>query len=114
MPRRRGRGRASMLTNARRIRSIGLAILGGLFIVLTGVGQGQAREYEIDGTADCGLRSGRRCSIGSVLAVWTDHVSGTRERIEINVSWVRDDLGKIDQDDLVCLVVEDGRGGRLR
>jgi uncharacterized protein YfaP (DUF2135 family) len=103
-----------MLTNARRIRSVALAILVGLCIVLAGVGQSQAREFEIDGTADCGLRSGRRCSIDSTLAVWTEHISGERQRIEVNVSWVRDDLGKIEQDDYVCLVVEDGRGGRLR
>ena len=72
-----------MWTNARRIRSASLALLFGLCVMLTGVGPGQAREIEIDGTADCGLRSGRHCSIDNTLALWTDDVSGNRERVEI-------------------------------
>src|SRR5262245_10938497 len=100
-----------MWTNARRIRSASLAVLVGLCVLLGGVGQGQAREIELDGTADCGLRSGRHCSIDNTLALWTDDVSGNRERVEIDVRWVKDDLDKIDQDERVCLTVEDRGGG---
>lgn len=104
-----------MWTNARRIRSASLAVLLGLLIVVAGVGPGQAREIEIDGTADCGLRSGRECSIDETLAVWTDDLSGNRERLEIDVRWIDDDdLDDIDQDDRVCMVVEDRGGTRLR
>jgi len=91
-----------------------LAILLTFCIALAGAGKGQANEIEIDGTADCGLKSGRRCSIDSRLAIWTDDISGTRERIEIDVSWIRDSLDSIDQDDRVCLLVEDRHAERLK
>src|SRR5688572_17296373 len=82
-------GRVPMRTHARRIRSAGLAILLGVCLLVVGVGQGQAREFEIDGIADCGLRSDRRCSIDDVLALWTDDLSGELERIEVDVSQAR-------------------------
>ena len=107
-------GSVPMRTSARRFRSASLAILIGVCILLSAVGQGQAREIEIDGTADCGLRSGSHCSIDSTLALWTDDISGEKERVEVDVRWIKDDLDKIDQDDHVCLVVEDRGGGRLR
>jgi hypothetical protein len=103
-----------MWTYARLVRSASLAMLVGFCVVLTAVSQGQAREIEIDGTADCGLRSGRHCDVDNTLALWTDDISGNRERIEVDVRWIKDDLDKVDQDDRVCLVVEDRGGGRLR
>src|SRR5262245_28182772 len=107
--------RVPMWTNARRIRSVSLALLFGLCIVLAAVGQGTAREIEIDGSADCGLRSGRHCDIANTLALWTDDITGTRDRFEVDIRWIdKDDLDKIDQDERVCLVVEDRGGGRLR
>ena len=109
-----GLGEHAVRRNARRIRSATLAILFGVCIVLSAVGQGQAREFEIDGTADCGLKSGKHCSVGSTLAIWTENYSGEKERVEVDVRWIKDDLDKIDQDDYVCLVVEDRDGGRLR
>src|SRR4051794_32865966 len=108
------RGSVPMRTSARRVRSASLAILFGLCIVLCAVSQGQAREFEIDGTADCGLKSGKHCSIDSTLALWTENYSAEKERVEVDVKWIKDDLDKIDQDDYVCLVVEDRGGGRLR
>jgi hypothetical protein len=103
-----------MRTRARRVRAAGLAILFGICFLLAGVGQGQAKEFELDGTADCGLKSGRRCSIDNMLALWTEDVSGTRQRHEIDIRWVKQDLGDIDQDDHVCLVIEDRQANRLR
>ena len=103
-----------MRTSVRRIRSASLAILLGLCVLIAAVGQGQAREFEIDGTADCGLRSGKHCDIDNTLRLWTDDMSGERERVEIDIRWVKDDLDEIEQDDHVCLVVEDRGGGRLR
>src|SRR3954469_11473196 len=108
------RGSTPLQTRVRRIRSTSLALLLGLCIVLLAVGQGQAREFEIDGTADCGLKSGKHCSVDSSLALWTENYSGEKERVEVDVKWIKDDLDKIDQDDYVCLVVEDRGGGRLR
>lgn len=104
-----------MRMHARGIRSATLAILFACCIALVGVGQGQAREYVIDGTADCGLRSERRCSIGSTLAVWTDDIDGTRQRVEVDVSWIRpSQMDRIDQDDRVCLLIDDIYAGRLK
>lgn len=104
-----------MWTRARQIRSASLAIVFACCIALVGVGQSQAREYELDGTADCGLRSERRCSIDSTLAVWTDDVDGTRRRVEVDVSWIRpSSLDRIDQDDRVCLLIEDIYADRLK
>lgn len=101
-------------THARLIRSASLALLLGFCVLLAGVSQSQAKEYEIDGTADCGLRSDRRCSIDSVLALWTEDISGEKQRVEVDVSWVRHSLGSIDQDERVCLLVEDPYAVRLK
>ena len=95
-------------------RRAGLAGVLGFAVILAGVGRGEAKEFEIDGTADCGVRSERRCSIDSTLAIWTDDVSGTNQRVEVDVSWIRQALGAIDQDDHVCFVVEDRSDGRLQ
>lgn len=104
-----------MSSRARGLRSASLAVLFAFCVALVGVGQGQAREYEIDGTADCGLRSERRCSIDSTLAVWTDDVTGTRQRFEVDVSWIRpSQMDRIDQDDRVCLLIEDIYADRLK
>src|SRR5262249_50234830 len=91
-----------------------LALLFGLCIILLAAGQGQAREFEIDGTADCGLKSGKHCDIDNNLALFTDDISGERQRVEIDIRWVKQHLAKIAQDDHVCLIVEDRSGGRLR
>lgn len=50
-----------MWTLARWARSASLAIVLAFCVALAGVGQGEAREFEIDGIADCGLRNDRRC-----------------------------------------------------
>lgn len=65
------------------------------------------REIGVVGTVDCGRRSGLRCEIGPtrLLAIWTDDISGHRERITIDVSWIIPQLDAYDQDDLVCLNV---------
>jgi hypothetical protein len=105
-----------MWKDARWVRSASLAVLFAFCIALVGVGQGQAREYEIDGTADCGLRNEQRCTIGSVLSIWTDDITGSRQRFEVDVSWIKDALeeDKIDQDDHICLIIEDRQAVRLK
>jgi hypothetical protein len=103
-----------MTMHVRWTRSLALALLFTVCFALAGVGQGQAKEYEIDGTADCGLRSDERCSIEDVLALWTDDIDGTRRRVEIDVSWIRPSLGSIDQDEHICIIVEDRNARRLK
>src|SRR5436190_5072341 len=65
------------------------------------------KDLELTGTVDCGLASGARCSIGDTLRLWTTDVDGTRRLVEIDVSWIRDQLGGIDQDDLLSFEVRD-------
>lgn len=108
------RSSAYQALSPRWIRSLSLALLFTFCIALVGVGPGEAKEYEIDGTADCGLRSSERCDIEDVLAIWTEDIDGARRRVEVDVSWIRPALGAIDQDDHVCVVVEDRTARRLK
>jgi uncharacterized repeat protein (TIGR01451 family) len=75
-----------------------------------------AREFSLSGTVDCGRRSGLRCAIDApyLLAVWTDDLSGRRERVIVDVSWIVRQLGGIDQDDLICLNVQAVGDGTLQ
>jgi hypothetical protein len=72
------------------------------------------KTFDIVGTVDCGLASGKRCSIGDVVRVWTEDVSGHRQLVEIDVSWIRQTLPALDQDDLLRLEVESTPDGKLR
>ena len=96
------------------------AALGVLALALAGPAPAAppaalAREFGIRGTVDCGQRSGRSCPIGDELAVWTRDISGVPERVVVAVAWIRRQLEELglDQDDEVCLQVQDGPGGRL-
>src|SRR4051794_11654145 len=60
-----------------------------------------AKEIDVVGTVDCGQRSGHHCDIGDQLRVWTDSLSGERERVTLDVSWIRATLPSLDQDDQV-------------
>ncbi len=78
-----------------------------------------AKEFDVTGTLDCGVRSGDKCQFvdwetGPKLAVFTEDISGTRERWEIDASWIRDDLMKFGQDDFVWFTVRDEGSNVLR
>lgn len=77
---------------------------------------GAGHEFGVTGTVDCGRRSGLRCEIGPllVLNIWTYDISGSRERVSIDVSWIVQQLDAYDQDDLVCLNVQTTRSGALQ
>ena len=76
---------------------------------------GFAKEFEIDGTVDCGTRSGRDCPpLGDTLYVYTDDVTGELARIAVDISWIRNQLPGLDQDDRIVLLVEDRPGGGLQ
>ncbi len=96
------------------LRRTTLALLVALSMTVGHPALGHAKEYEVDGIVDCGLRSGQRCDIDDVLVLRTEDVSGTLERIEINVKWIRKSLPKLEQDDHVMLLVEDMPRGGLR
>ncbi|MCC7106676.1 MAG: hypothetical protein IT307_16180 [Chloroflexi bacterium] len=74
-----------------------------------------AKQFDVTGTLDCGVRSGRKCtfadwSTGPTLGVLTRDFSGNLERVVLNASWVRDSLTAFDQDDFVWFTVDDQVG----
>jgi hypothetical protein len=85
--------------------ALGLAVLG-----LTAVPQAQAKDYDIAGTVDCGVPSGNACPVGNSLRLWTDDVTGSKALITIDISWIRNDVANLDQDDPIDLQVTDRPG----
>jgi len=72
-------------------------------------------ETDLDGLVSCDRPSGRRCDVqNNVLQLLTDVLGTPRQLVEVDVSWVRDRLPSLDQDDLICLSVERAPGGGLR
>ena len=72
------------------------------------------KEFTIVGTVDCGLPSGRRCTIDDVLRLWTSDVTGERARFTVDVSWVKNQLVGYDQDDAICVEVRAMPDGTLQ
>src|SRR5687768_2952537 len=73
---------------------------------------GLSKAFEIDGTVHCGTGSGRDCpAIGDTLFLYTDDVTGELARVAVDISWVRNQLSGLDQDDRIVLLVEDRPGG---
>src|SRR5687768_10494721 len=70
---------------------------------------GLAKVFTINGTADC-----RSCH-GPLLPFWTDSL-GSMQRIELDFSWLPDELEDIDRGDYLEVEVEelDGRYVVLR
>jgi hypothetical protein len=97
----------------------GLAIVGALTLLQTPTPVAATKEFDVTGTIDCGALSGRRCDLtdwdtGPDIGVLTEDISGTRERVLIDASWVRNDLSDFDQDDFIWLTVRDGLGPNLQ
>jgi uncharacterized repeat protein (TIGR01451 family) len=91
--------------------------VGVLVLVAALLESGRAyaqKEFLIVGTVDCGVPSGRRCSIDDVLRLWTSDVTGERARFVVDVSWVKSQLGSYDQDDGVCIEVRAMPDGTLQ
>src|SRR3954464_10095426 len=91
-----------------------LSLALSLAFLVGSAGPSQAKEYEVDGIVDCGRRSGQSCDFDGVLYLRTEHVTGTTERIKIDVAWMQDTLPKLDQDERIVLLVEDVPGGGVR
>jgi hypothetical protein len=77
-----------------------------------------AKEFDVTGTLDCGARSGHTCHFddwdtGPTLGILTEDISGTRERVLVDVSWVKKDLNDFGQDDFVWFTVRDDVGSNL-
>lgn len=89
-----------------------------LLVAIAALAGGQGvhaeKEFLLTGTVDCGRRSGQHCDVGTTVAVWTTDVSGVRQRVLVDLSWVTSQLGRYDQDDLICLEVRAQGDGTLR
>src|SRR5204863_1155330 len=75
---------------------------------------GLAKEFDVDGSVDCGIPSGKRCDIGDTLVLMTDDVSGLNELVPIDVSGIKKKLPALDQDDEITLCVETLPDGTLK
>jgi len=84
-----------------------LPVAGLLALGLLAPPPALAKEYNIAGTVDCGAKSGRSCSIGNTVDLWTSDVSGSRQLVTVDVSWVRKHLRGLGQDDAIDLEVQD-------
>ena len=101
--------------NAATLRTIlGLTLLA---LAATFIASGDVyadKEFLIQGTVDCGRASGQRCDLGDTVTVWTADVSGKRERVKIDVSWIAKQLDRYEQDDLICIDVRMMSDGTLQ
>ena len=75
---------------------------------------GLAKEFDVVGTVDCGIPSGRHCELADTLVLLTDSVSGVNELVPIDISWIKRQLPALDQDDEITLCVELLPDGKLR
>ena len=70
------------------------AILLTLFVIATlhsATPAATAKEFTIEGTVDCGKPNGKLCiPIGRKIGILTESVSGRRERIVVDPSWMLD------------------------
>ncbi|HEX3247295.1 MAG TPA: hypothetical protein VHX16_17965 [Chloroflexota bacterium] len=72
----------------------------------TGVASVHADDKEIGlrGLVDCGAKVETRCDIKDSFFFWTDGYSGSSQRIQVDVTWIKPDrMPSIDQEDELCL-----------
>jgi hypothetical protein len=80
-------------------------------ISMTGAAEvrGAEKTFVLTGLVDCGVRSEAACPVGDTVTLVTDDV-GPRQRVEIDIAWVRNQVGSLDQDDFVCIEVSGANG----
>ena len=66
-----------------------------------------AKDFNLAGTIECGQRSGRGCSIGDTVQLWTDDFGGKHQLVTVDISWIRKRLRGLDQDDAVDFEVRE-------
>jgi hypothetical protein len=74
------------------------------------------KDFALQGTVDCGIRSGRRCAIDDTLRVWTGDIGNVVQQVVIDVTWMKRQVNQrgLDQDDLVCIEVRERPDGLLQ
>ena len=96
------------------VRSVVLTFLVGALAFAASGDVYADKEFLIQGTIDCGRKSGQRCDLGDIITVWTADVTGTRQKANIDVSWIAKQLDTYDQDDLICIDVRVMSDGTLQ
>jgi uncharacterized protein YfaP (DUF2135 family) len=91
-----------------------VALMSLLSVDLARPTPGLAKEFDVIGTVDCGIATGRRCSLDDTLALWTDSVTGVTALVSIDISWIKRKLPSLDQDDEITLSVELLPNGTLK
>ncbi len=107
---------ASGVSRRRALRRFLGAAAGAAVATIPGlarVGHAQ-KEFEIDGTVDCGQRNGRRCRIGDTVTVLTDALGGGIKPVTVDITWIKKQLPVLDQDDPLCLTVQGLGDGSYR
>jgi hypothetical protein len=72
----------------------------------------ESGSFTLTGRVDAGLPSGSRITLGQTLTIVSDD-SGAPTRYVIDLRWVLNDLGALDQDDLVSVDVQTLADGTL-
>ena len=100
----------------RRLRPVVLvvALLGLASVDLSWPSPTLAKDVDVVGTVDCGVRSGRRCSLDDTLVLLTDSLTGANKLVVIDIRWIKRKLPALDQDDEITLSVELLPDGTLR
>ena len=110
---RHARHQRTALTQVRLLALV-VALLWLLALQLAYPQAGFAKDVDAIGTVDCGIPSGKRCSLGDTLVLLTDSVTGKNERITIDIRWIANKLPALDQDDEITLSVQLLPDGKLR
>jgi hypothetical protein len=102
----------SSVQSIRRRAILAVALLSGLIPLVVPTRIGLAKEFEMQGTIDCGLLSGQNCPIQDFMTLYTPAISGKNEPYIFDMSWIRGQLeqGPQRQDDLICLLIEEVPG----
>jgi hypothetical protein len=101
----------AILAPARRAVRFSLVMAVAASTLLSPAMSANAKTIGLTGIVDCGRSSGKRCNIGDTLSFRTKDLSGVTETIELDVSWIKEDLEGTDQDDLLTFEVEEKPGG---
>jgi hypothetical protein len=80
-------------------------------IVMSGAGDVRAAEktFVLTGLVDCGIGSGTVCPASDTVTLVTEDV-GPRQRVAIDISWIRAQFEAIAQDDQLCIEVSGANG----
>src|SRR5829696_4521330 len=84
-----------------------LSAAGFAALLLLPASPALAKDFNIAGTVDCSQRSGRVCSIDNTVKLWTDDISGTRQLVTVDISWIRKRLPNLEQDDAIDFEVRE-------